>query len=551
MAKATRYTPRLIEKYCREGLWTTETLSDIWDRNAEIYPEEEALVDSRNRLTWAEVKRWTDRVALGLRAMGFVKDDAVVVQLPTCSELLLMLIACEKAGLLYVPVMCNLGQPELEYILGETQAKGIVIPLKFKDIEYVPMARGLLSGLPRLNHIFVWGEDHPEGTESLREMAERPMEEEYPADYLDGTKMSPFEVTFIRPTSGTTGLPKLVELPACCRNFQSRILVETLDMTHQDIVAAISPVAGGPNTPAYLGAPMAGSKIVLLERWNPEGALQLIERERVTLVAPVPTQLFQMIHHPNFSKYDLSSLRLVVGGSGQALTYKLGVEAEAKLGRPIVQIYGATEWGGTLSTSPFDSQEIRFSTVGKASDRGEVKIVDDEDREVPPGQSGELLVGGPASSSGYFGDPEATRQIWTEEGWLRTGDLARLDDAGNVVICGRKKDMIIRGGTNVYPAEIENLLGRHPSVADVALVAMPDLVMGEKICAYVSLRAGESLHFDEMVAYLEENQLTPFKIPERLEIMDRLPLGQSGEKTDKGALRRDIEAKLEAEGKKA
>jgi non-ribosomal peptide synthetase component E (peptide arylation enzyme) len=537
MAKATRYTRRMIESYCRQGLWTRETMSDIWDRNAEVYPGNEALVDSRNRLTWADVKLWTDRVALGLRGMGFVKDDALVVQLPTCSEMLMLLIACEKAGLLYVPVMYNLRERELEFILEKTEAKGIVIPLKLKDTEYVTMVRGLLSSLPGLKHIILWGEEHPEGTSSLSEMAERPVENEYPVDYLDKTKMPPFEVAFIRPTSGTTGLSKLVELPACCRNFQSRILVQMLEMTHNDIVAAISPVAGGPNTPAYLGAPMAGAKVVMLERWNPEAALQLMERERVTLFGSVPTQLFKMIHHPNFSKYDLSSLRMVVGGSGQALTHKLGVEAEAKLGCPIIQIFGATEWGGTLSTSPLDSQEIRFNTVGKASDKGAVRIVDDNDNEVPPGESGELLVGGAASSSGYYKSPEATRQI------------ARLDNAGNVVICGRKKDMIIRGGTNIYSAEIENLLGSHPKVADVAVVAMPDQVMGEKVCAYVSPTTGKSLNFDEMVAYLKEKRLTTFKLPERLEIMERLPLGKTGEKTDKEALRKDIAAKLEAEGK--
>lgn len=548
MAKPARYTEQMIEGYSRQGLWTSETLSDIWDRNAGNTPDKEALVDSHSRSTWADAKLWTDRVALGLRSMGFVKDDAVAVQLPTCSEFLMMHIACEKAGLLYVPVMQNLREQELEYILAKTGARGIVIPVKFKDRDCLAMARGLLALLPRLKHIIIWGDEHPEGTTSLSEMAERPIEKEYPAGYLQETKMPPFEVAFIRPTSGTTGVPKLVELPACCRVFQARILVQMLEMTHRDIVAAISPVAGGPNTPAYLGAPMAGAKIVLLERWNPEKALQRIEQERVTLFGSVPTQLFQMIHHPNFSKYDLSSLRIIVGGSGQALPYKLGVEAEAVLNCPIMQIYGATEWGGTLSTSLLDSQEIRFNTVGKCSDQGEVRIVDDNDNEVPQGESGELLVGGPASSSGYFKNPQATREIWTEDGWLMTGDIARLDEAGNVVICGRKKDMIIRGGINIYPSEIENLLLLHPRVADVAVVSMPDLVMGEKVCAYVSLKGGQSLNFDEMVSYLKEKKLTPFKIPERLEIMDRLPLGKTGEKTDKEALRNDILEKLKAEG---
>lgn len=547
MAKPTRYTQQIIEEYSRRGVWTSETLADIWDRNAADYPDREALVDSRNRQTWGYAKQWTDRVALGLRDMGFGKDDAVVVQLPTCSELLMMHIACEKAGLLYVPVMHSLRGRELEYIISKTRAKAVVIPWKFKGTDYYTIVQQLLPDLPGLKFVIIWGDDHPEGTISLREMAERPVEKEYPADYLRKTRMGPFEVTFIRPTSGTTGMPKLVELPICCRVFESRVLVQVLGMTGNDIVAALSPVAGGPNTPAYLGAPMAGAKLVMLERWSPERCLRLLEEERVTLFGAVPAQIYQLINHPDFSKYDLTSLRLIVGGAGQALTYQLGVEAEAKLGCPILQMYGVTEWGGTLMTSSSDSRETRFHTVGKCTDESELKIVDENDNDVKPGEPGELLVGGPAASSGYYDNPETTWRTWTKEGWLRTGDIARVDEDGNVVICGRKKDMIIKGGSNIYPAEIESLLVMHPAVGNAAVVSMPDIAMGEKVCAYVVPKPGASISFDEMVAFLKGKELSPFKIPERLEILDKLPLGHTDEKTDKAALRKDIETKLRSE----
>jgi non-ribosomal peptide synthetase component E (peptide arylation enzyme) len=481
--------------------------------------------------------------------MGFVKDDALIVQLPPRSELLMMHIACEKAGLLYVPAMHNLREKELEYLISRTEAKGIVIPWKFKDTDYYGMVRGLQAHLPRLKHIIFCGDEHPEGTLFLSDMGNRPIEREYPTDYIKQTRMPPFEVTFIRPTSGTTGMPKLVELPVCCRVYESHMLAQVLKMTNNDIVAAISPAAGGPNVLPYLGAPVAGAKIVFLERWDAEEALKLIEKERVTLLGAVPTQLFQMIHHSKFSKYDLSSLRTVVV-TGQALTYPLGVEAEEKLGCLVLQLFGATEWGGSLLTSPLDPQEIRFNTVGKSSSQeNRVKIVDENDNEVLPGEPGELLLGGPSSGSGYFKNPQATWEIWTRDGWLKTGDVARIDEAGNVVICGRKKDMIIRGGNNIYPSEIENLLLMHPKVDNVAVVSMPDPVMGEKVCAYISLKIDQNLTLEEIVALLKEKGLSTFKIPERLEIMDRLPLGPSGEKIDKEVLRKDIAQKLKVEGK--
>jgi len=330
MARATRYSKEMIEEYTRRGVWTTETQADIWDRNAGKLPDKEALVDSRGRLSWAEAALWTDRIALHLLDMGFSKDDAVVVQLPTSKELLMMLIACEKAGLIYIPVMYGFREKELGYVIGKTRARGIVIPWKFRNVDYFEMVQKLRPEFPHLQFIIFCDDEHPHGSMSLNELAERAIEKKYSPDHLKHTVMSPFEVSFVRATSGTTGMPKLVELPSCCRVFQGRTLVRVLDMKESDVVAAVSPVAGGPNTVPYLGAPMAGAKIVMLQRWDPEEALKLIEREGVTLFSAVPAQLFQMVQHPDFSKYDLGSLRVAVGTGGQALSYELGIRSRGE-----------------------------------------------------------------------------------------------------------------------------------------------------------------------------------------------------------------------------
>jgi acyl-CoA synthetase (AMP-forming)/AMP-acid ligase II len=198
---------------------------------------------------------------------------------------------------------------------------------------------------------------------------------------------------------------------------------------------------------------------------------------------------------------------------------------------------------------PDDPQDVRFLTAGRPVPGVEVKLVDDEGKEVSPGGVGEVWVRGPTFVSGYYRDAEATAQMWTQDGWFKMGDLGKWDYRGNVAIVGRKKDMIIRGGQNIYPVEIENLLILHPKVSAVAVVGMPDPVMGEKACAYIVPKSGETFTFEEMVSFLKSKNIALFKIPERLEIVERLYMVADNQKVDKKVLQQDIREKLRAEGK--
>ncbi|MFQ5827322.1 MAG: class I adenylate-forming enzyme family protein, partial [Dehalococcoidia bacterium] len=272
-----------------------------------------------------------------------------------------------------------------------------------------------------------------------------------------------------------------------------------------------------------------------------------VQEERVTVAALVPTQLMMMVRHPDFEKYDLSSLRVVVS-TGAALAYQDGVEAEERLGVPVVQAYGSTDSGNGGFADMDENREERLLTVGKVLPGIERKLVDDEGKEVPQGEVGEVWLRSPAAGSGYYRDIETTRQAWTEDGWFKMGDLGRINRQGNLVLVGRKKDMIIRGGQNIYPAEVENLLMSHPNVYQAAIVGMPDPLLGEKCCAYVVPRPGQEFTFDEMVAFLRTKDLAPYKLPERLESLAELPMVAEGQKVDKNALHKDIEAKLKAEG---
>jgi acyl-CoA synthetase (AMP-forming)/AMP-acid ligase II len=238
-------------------------------------------------------------------------------------------------------------------------------------------------------------------------------------------------------------------------------------------------------------------------------------------------------------------LRLFFTG-GAELTYEVMTEAAEKFGCQVANVYGSSE--GSLSITRIEDWTYnRAQLLGKPYEGLSIKLVDNDGREVPQGEAGEIWVKGPTIHSGYFKNVEATKAAWTEDWWLKTGDMGKYDQ-GQLMIVGRKKDMIIRGGQNIYPGEIEAILGSHSLIANAALVSMPDPVMGERACACVELKSGHSFTFEEMVAFLKDKKIAPFKIPERLEIVDKLPL-VGGLKVDKKALREDVIQKLKSEGK--
>lgn len=543
MAKPVRYTPELFALYRKLGYWKEERISDYWDRNARAFPDREALVDSRTRLTWAQAKLWIDRIALGLHELGFKKDDMLAVQLPNCVELVLLRVATEKISVLCAPVLRTYRHKEMEYILGRLGASGVVIPWRYRGFDYFQMVQEIKPALPRLKHIVAVWDDIPPGAISFSSMVADPIETRYPADFLQKTSCPTDEYSLVLTTSGTTGLPKFVEHPMASRLYIGKVYVDSWHLTGDDVMGLLGPAATGPNNATYCSAPLVGAKVVMLEHFEAEAALRLIEKEEITFAGFVPAQLALLLQHPALGKYDLSSLK-VVSCMGSALSYQLGVEVEAKLGCTIVQAYGSVDAGGSMMHFVNDPQEIRFLTVGHLMPGVEVKLVDDDGREVSKGKVGEVCVRGPTFVSGYFRDPVATSKVWSSDGWYQMGDLGRLGDNGEVILVGRKKDLIIRGGQNIYPVEIENLLVVHPKVASVAVVAMPDPVMGEKACAFVVPAPGATFTFDEMVSFLKEKNIALFKIPERLELIESFPMVAADQKVDKKALAKIVQDKL-------
>ncbi|MDO8636269.1 MAG: fatty acid--CoA ligase family protein, partial [Dehalococcoidia bacterium] len=395
--------------------------------------------------------------------------------------------ACERAGLLCLPVLRTYRERELEQSINYTKAAGMVIPSKFKDFDYYQMAKELQGRLGMPGKIMVLGDEVPADCISLKKIMSTPLEKKYPPSYLQDKKCQPWEFSLITVTSGSTGIPKYAENPLYTRLHTARLF----HIRPDDICAALSPAATGPNQGNYYGAPQIGAKVVWLEAFEAEEAFRLIQRERVTYLTAVPAQLALMIRHPAISKYEFSSLRLILS-TGAFLAYHIGLEAEEKFGCPVIQTYGAVDVGGISMGSPEASKEERLLTAGKPLLGAEVKMVDDNGKEVARGNVGEICVRGPTTVSGFYKDPDATAKLWSADGWTKVGDLGKFDEKGNIAIMGRKKDMIIRGGQNIYPAEIENLLLKNPRVFSVAIVGMPDPIMGEKACAYVVPKPGLS-----------------------------------------------------------
>ncbi|MBI2979639.1 MAG: AMP-binding protein [Chloroflexi bacterium] len=541
MAKPTRYTSQEIDRLVKSGVWQT-TISNLWDRNAEQHPRQKAIADLTVEYTWAEAKTWIDRVALGLIEMGINRDEALVVQLPNSLELHLLRVACEKAGILCVPVLSNMRESEMKYISNYTEAVALVVTREFRGFDYVNMANNIRHELPMLRQVLIAGG----GGTFIDSMVQKPLEKQYNPDYLEHLRYRPDEVSTVLLTSGTTGSPKLVEYPAGAGTNGGQYLADALGLTRNDIVAAISPASRGPNVAVYYSAPQVAASIVMVPWLGASEALWAIKQKRVTVACLVPTQLSMMLAEIDNQAYDLSSVRIWLC-AGSPLSPSLASAVEKKMGGVVISQYGAVDFGAISISRPEDSFAVRAFTVGKPCLGVTIKITDDSGRETGQSTVGEVLAKGPNSASGYYRDAKATQETWTKEGWFATGDLGKLDDTGNLIIVGRKKDIIIRGGQNIYPSEMESLLITHPNIRSVAVVAMPDSVMGEKACAYIVLNGKKTLTLEDLASFLKKKKIAPFKIPERIEIVDKLPTISDGQKIDKMALVQDLILKLKPE----
>jgi non-ribosomal peptide synthetase component E (peptide arylation enzyme) len=547
MGKVARYTHAMIRDYVKKGFWTDQLTVDFWERNADLHPDDEALVDSSFRVTWSEGVEIIHRITAKFLDLGIERDNVILCQLYNSVPLSLTRLACEKAGILVAIVGTKFRETEIAAVLARTQSVGAVFPARFRRFDFLKMFSEMAGRFDHLKHLFVVGKSAPEGSTSFYDMMQDTSRVEPLKHELDKQKFEPFEYTEITTTSGSTGIPKCVEWVACARLATAREYVKDLEMTRHDVVAALSPsISGSAETLIHRTPPLLGATTVMLEHFTPEQACALIEKEGVTAVGAVPTHLVRLVNFSGLKDYDLKSLRFIQV-SGGLLPYHLGVEAEQKLDCKVVQGYGGMDIGAVAAGYLRAPQEIRLKTVGRILRGNDVTLLDpDSGEKVPKGEVGLVTVEGPHCVGGYFRDPTATSESRIG-GKFNMGDLGTIDKAGNLYLRGRVKDVIIRGGQTIYPKEIEELLVEHPMVSEAALVRMPDSEMGEKACAFVVSKEGVSLTFEEMVSFFKERQLAPYKIPERLELVGELPLVPGGNKINKRELEERLKTVLHSE----
>jgi non-ribosomal peptide synthetase component E (peptide arylation enzyme) len=543
MVRPSIYTPEEIDQFIAHGYWDRANSLDIWERNADKYPNDEAVVDSQSRLTWSEVKRLSDRIAFAFLELGIQKDQILIIQIPNCAELPVLRLACEKAGV--IPLLAGrlLRSAEIKSLIKQSLAVGVIIPWKFRNFDYANMIEEIQTELPSLRYIFIIGDEVPDGKISIKELMNQPLKSRYPSDFFKETRIGPTEVSSIVHTSGTTGMPKLIERVGA-RTGASRDAIKRHNWNREDVFAAFSPaVTGNCEHHSYITMPYLGVKCIMMEHFDVEEAFKLIERDRITIASVVPTQLTMMLDHPNLGQYDLSSWKCAFS-SGSPLSYPTAVRFEEKTRCRIINAYGAQELPGISTTSISDPRDVRLLTVGKPYSGNEIKIVDDSGKELEQGEVGQIVVRGPFASAGYYKSPELNEEVRMDEKWYKIGDFGKVDAEGNLIIIGRTDDVILRGGQNIYPAEIEILLADHPKIERVAVVGMPDRTMGQKCCAFVVPRQGEIPTFNEIVSFLKNKGIAPYKLPERIKIIDELPYTQE-QKIDRKVLRVRIAEELE------
>ena len=491
-----------------------ETITAAVARQVRDRPRSIALIDGATRLSWTGVKTWMDRAAGWLLGPGLARGSAVLGWLPNCAEWYLLRLACEQAGMFWIPVPASQGPRELASIMERVQPAVLITKPRFRDRDYVA-----------------------EADEILRRIGLAPLRVTLPESGLlaldgpraDGTQaMRLDERVHALPTTGSEGTPKiaLYTLAAACERAHAQL--ELLGLTPGDVLLVLSPGAG-PARAAWLASPVAGSCVVAMPQFGIGAALELIERERVTVVCGTPAQLAML--SAKLEHHDSSSVRIWYT-AGSVLPPSLAEELEANTRGIVVSTYGGADFGGWAAPDPDDPPAIRHHTVGRPRGKTEFRIVDDNGRVVPQGQVGELIGRGPCCTCGFIGEHGSDK--W-QDGWFHTGDLAWLNAEGNYVIVGRLMDMIIRGGDKVSPAEVEALLRTHPDVAQVAVIGAPDPVLGETVCACLVPRTKDRpLDLEALRRHLRELGLAPYKAPEAMLVLDSLPV--IGDKIDRRAL---------------
>ncbi|MEE9610273.1 MAG: AMP-binding protein, partial [Desulfatiglandales bacterium] len=505
------------------------------------------ISDGGTEFTYSELGNLVTRLALHLNSLGLRLYDRVVLQIPNVPEAVITYVAILKAGGIPIMALPAHREAEIGYFAKFSEASGIAITSKLKDFEFQEMAMRVQAEAPALKLVLVTNGDPRPGFHSIDELLKDPIEERMDPGVLP--RPEPDLPAVMQLSGGTTGIPKLIPRThndyvynflrnaEICELDENTVLLTAVPQEHNFAIAC----------PGFKGVISRGGCEILSASPSPKNMLSLMQKFKVTHWIAVPTMILGLLNYPQREDYDLSALKVILTG-GSKLNPEVAMRIGPELHCDVQQVLGMAE-GPLFWVRLDDPEDVKMHTQGRPQSPGdEFKIVDPETgKQLPQGEVGELWCRGPYTIRGYYRAPEHNEKAFTEDGFYKSGDLVRLHQSGNVVVEGRIKDTINRGGEKISAEEVENHILAHPDVDTCAYVAMPDPLLGERACTYIVLRPGKEMTLDSLNEYLlNERKIAKFKLPERLELVEALPLTHVG-KINKKQLREIIAAKVEAE----
>jgi 2,3-dihydroxybenzoate-AMP ligase len=539
LAGCVPWPEEYARRYRERGYWEGKSVPAALAESVARRPSKIALVHGDERISYAELLERVERLAAGFVQAGLKPLDRVVLQLHNVPEFLYAYFGLIRAGCIPVMALRAHRHTEVRHFLASSGATGYVIPDVLRDFDYRAMADEMRTTCPGLKHVFVAGEAG-RGQIPLRSL-------------LEGSgvlpQLDPSEVALMLLSGGTTSLSKLIPRTHDDYVYNARQCGRIAGFGEETVLMLILPLGHNYNlaSPGLMGALYHGGTVVLAPAGDADTVFPLIERERVTVALAAVPLIASWLNSDVPERHDLSSLRVVING-GARLAPELRARLRERLKCMPQEDYGTAE--GLINMVRLDAgdEAVLESSGIPVCDDDEIKVLGEDGREVPDGTPGELCVRGPYTIRGYYNAPEKNREAFTEDGFYRMGDIVRKRGR-QLYTEGRRKDIINRGGEKISCDEIENYIFAHPKVKAVTLVAMPDEIFGEKACAFVIPKPGETLAFGELVAFLRGKRIASFKLPERLEIVSEFPTSPAG-KILKRELRERIAAKLLEERKR-
>ncbi|GAB3691939.1 (2,3-dihydroxybenzoyl)adenylate synthase [Saccharopolyspora tripterygii] len=531
----TLWPDELAERYRSAGYWQGYTFGQLLRVRATKHPDRVAVVEGERRITYGELDRRSDRLAAGLRERGIGKGDRVVVQLPNVAEFFEVCFGLFRLGAVPVFALPSHRMTEISYFCEFSEAAAYITVDVEAGFDHRALAADVAAKQEGLQ-VFVVG-DAGEFT-ALSDVDVEPAELDEP---------TPGDIAFLQLSGGSTGVPKLIPRTHDDYIYSFRASNEICGVTEHTVYLVALPAAHNfpMSSPGTFGVLHAGGRVVLARRPSPDEVFPLVERERVTLTAAVPPLALLWLDAAADGEHDLSSLEVLQVG-GAKCSEEVARRVRPTLGATLQQVFGMAE-GLVNYTRLDDPEDVIVTTQGRPiSPDDEVLVVDDEDVPVPAGETGHLLTRGPYTIRGYYKADEHNARAFTPEGFYRTGDVVRFTAEGNIVVEGRAKDQINRGGEKVAAEEVENHLLAHPAVHDAAVVSMPDDYLGERTCAFVVPR-GTRPKARELIKFVRERGLAGFKVPDRVVFVEEFPqtgVGKVSKRDLREAISRELVPKL-------